>query len=91
MAFPGEPFIPDKTIEEILGTEACQAAGLTDAEKGRRWRDIAFSNQAQFAPNDGKKAETIQGGEWDHIIKAIEHHTKFTYKGRGPNSCCTTL
>jgi hypothetical protein len=87
----GDPFDPNKTVEELLGMKATREAKLTDQEKNFTWRDIARSNQARFDPPAGQTANVISGPQWDHIILAIEKKTGFKYKGGGANSCCCTL
>lgn len=87
----GDPFDPNKTIEQLLGKNATKAAGLTDEEKNFTWRDIARSNQARFDPPPGQVARVISGTQWDHIIVAIQNKTGFKYVGAGTNSCCCTL
>ena len=93
MAKPGDIDLnANKTVEDILGTKACDDSGMTPEQKGIRVRDIMFSTSATFDPPAGQsKGKQLSGDDWQKIIDATEKRTGWTYKGAGAHSCCCTF
>lgn len=98
-SFPGDPRDDgDKTVEEKLGTEACETGeqrfqketGRAVAIKKLRVRDVMRSQPARF-DEVGKPGDLLNGDQWKGIIYAIEaRNPGWKYQGTGPNSCCCT-
>ena len=89
----------EKTVEDKLGTDACEAGeaqfkqttGSDVSIKNITIRQVMISQPAPFEETGKPTPPRVDGDQWQGIIFAIEAaNPGWKYAGAGPNACCCT-